>query len=138
MIDTKELRIGNMVQLIRSNIAKFDEPTKLVKDVVTIASVHYLFCGIKNLDRYSEFEISFLHPIKITPEWLEHLGFRTRTNERMGVIEYFIEGFSIWTYLGDCAEYMYDGDETIEIKSIHQLQNLYYANRGTELKYNQK
>ena len=76
-------------------------------------------------------------PIELSPEWLDKMGFVYRD----GASEY-------GTYRRDNTIELYEHDDNpgifhfsnglfhgrqVEIKYVHQLQNLYYANIGEEL-----
>ncbi|HEY4112195.1 hypothetical protein [Puia sp.] len=87
-------------------------------------------------------EVDFL-PIPLTAEWLGRMGFDTQDYE-IDIIEWATEGraldFAI-DQIGVPPEkqpfiFSYDqgmGDRKVEIKYVHQLQNLYFALTGEEL-----
>lgn len=110
MIQANELRIGNWVNHVNEYPAQI---------------------------RAYDFEHSNFHkinPIPLTPEVLEKCGFvgvKSRVNDsihkyRKGGIEIFLPEYGFCYYDGDCW--------TI-VKSLHQLQNLYFALTGEELEY---
>lgn len=71
----------------------------------------------------------YLHPIPITPELLNELGFEYRDNtywERWYLGSFTIERKEHSSYLD------YDGH--IPLKYLHELENLYYMVYGKELK----
>ena len=119
MITPQDLRIGNLVKYNGEfyAIKSFDEEHVVLKD--NVLSEYYLdYIG------YDEIE-----PIEITEEWLLKLGyekdgdfFRIK-NTRLAEAFIFKEGLSI------CVHSFW----LKHIKSIHQLQNLYFALTGKEL-----
>ena len=83
--------------------------------------------------------ISFIKPIPLTTEELVKLGFEEydngdyilRTNNGSGSYFWFITGISLLRFMCKTG-YMLSG---AEIKSMHQLQNLYHSLKGEELQY---
>ena len=121
MIAPSELRIGNYV-LIGSLVWT---------PIDGILSSQVFACngvGINYID---------IDPIPITPEWLERLGFETKTGYViMGRI-----GLSPTTWIdimnNGTAEVCGQWNESVAVspcKYIHELQNLYHAITGNELK----
>ena len=115
MITPQDLRIGNLVKYNGEfyAIKSFDEEHVVLKDNV---SFDYI--------RYDQIE-----PIEITEEWLLKFGyekdgdfFRIK-NTRLAEAFIFKEALSI------CVHSFW----LKHIKSIHQLQNLYFALTGKEL-----
>ena len=122
MIQASELRIGN-------NLHDFNG--KLV-EVLSIKT-NNIRCIYKRIDtntsHVSLYHNEELHRIPITPEILEKCGFVT--DEEMGVSRLFTDDFSCDYYDG-CLWFK---TSQIEIKYLHQLQNLCYALTGNELNY---
>jgi hypothetical protein len=134
MIDTKELRIGNLIQTPK----RIQPVTYIDIDEVGFEGQKIestvLCVGFTSLC----YKDSQLEPIQITPEWLERLGFEMVDDDK---------GF----YQIDCgkkSKLLYDLDfklaeigvewnenteEMKHIKYVHQLQNLYHALTGEEL-----
>lgn len=108
MINPRELRIGNFVYLNNT--------------VVEITEFH----GQMSND---------YKPIKVTEDWLLMLGFII---EREGVYSFYYHGVTIIGY------WLIDGATNVgnfipqNIKSVHQLQNLYFALTGEELIYEKR
>ena len=116
-----ELRIGNWVKLKD-------------QEVNTHAQVE----GLGNLQHVAGqlWPIEELEPIPLTEEWLTRFGFKEVGNNcwlvgngfyidfRKSHIE---EGFVYWIDVNS-------NDNFIQIKHVHQLQNLYFALTGEELK----
>lgn len=79
-----------------------------------------------------------LHPIPLTPEILVKCGFKKLNNAWVPIdysaTDYLKWSFTIWD--NKDGTYRYNSAEFIpELKSLHQLQNLYYALTGEELIY---
>jgi hypothetical protein len=122
-----ELRIGNYVwddysgEMIVSAI--LESSAIYLRKTIALPSGEYL---IKNIE-----------PIPLTEEWLLKFGF-DNINSR----EYGIKCGSCWMSLnnpkdmGEWQDYYcwtYDRFKFIELKYVHQLQNLYFALTGNEL-----
>jgi hypothetical protein len=80
----------------------------------------------------------YFAPIPLTPEILEKAGFKKFNNAWVlsdyNPLNHFGWDFTIWDEKGD---YRYNSAEFIpELKSLHSLQNLYFALTGTELNIN--
>jgi len=109
-MNAKELRIGNWVNS--------KTPSGFVDDQVS--------CGAY-LDLVGIIETK---PITLTEEWLVMLGFEKISgwDDYKGCIKDFVEL--------ECDTYGFEFANCIdkEVKHVHQLQNLYYALTGTELK----
>ena len=97
---------------------------------------------------FSEWDYWIYEPIAITPEWLERAGFSKRLiNNKF--YEYFIDATPL-NYKNDYVIKWWDTDFDRKInfapvlsgtvhafpcEYIHQLQNLYFALTGKELKF---
>jgi len=123
MIQANELRIGNWVyygQSIRPITAIHESPSRKC-------------VGVDNM--LTEFAV--IQPIPLTPEILEKAGF---TND--GDNYFSFEGYTIW-FRPDEKEcnygwFLLSSDKTEAYSAafdhVHQLQNLYFALTGEELK----
>jgi hypothetical protein len=117
MIDPKELRIGNFVKTWKG----IEEIESISKD-----SIIWTFHPECSTTRAPE-EIK---PIPLTEEWLLKFGFKLIIH---------IHGYSFWS-LKNCNIKIYDGKTEYygytvsHVKSVHSLQNLYFALTGKELK----
>lgn len=121
-MEANELRIGNYINLhnkqkrISENIFRF------------------------MLESSLDYALKSYAPIPLTEEWLLKFGF-VEINEFNGV-GFIQDNFYLWK--GNNWDYFYytvvgreqDGvnEPSIEIKYVHQLQNLYFALKGEELK----
>lgn len=108
MIEAKELRIGNLLD--RHTVYEIRENffTNIMGDSI-------LYRDAK--------------PIPLTGEWLIKLGFKKRDNIYTKKGFKIIGGITIFGAKQNPAFYYKD----VRIKSVHQLQNLYYALIGKEL-----
>lgn len=127
MISENELRIGNYV-------SKYVNHIRCVTGVCVDGTVY--LTNKENCETcMSEYTIDELFPIPITEEWLVKAGFefinseRLRHNEFKTLIAFkhvFKSGFGI---------VLKDFHALPNVKHVHQLQNLYFALTGEELKF---
>lgn len=125
-----ELRIGNWVD--------YEKTTHII---TAIDSGNYgRSRWIKQSASEPDYEHTFkeIEPISLTPEILEKAGFHKHNNAWVmpdfNENNYTKDYFTIWDYDGT-----YNLNTTqfpIELKSLHQLQNLYFALTGEELEIN--
>lgn len=110
MITPKELRIGNIISL-GNRVAKITE----IYGLVTVVDIEETQDTIENYSR--------LEPIELNKDWLIKLGFKPFANDwyKDGVIIHTRKrGFVI-------------NKRTPIMKTVHQLQNYYFTNKGKEL-----
>ena len=108
MIQSNELRIGNWV-----------------KDEEGIFPITATFFNLLKLN------LETTYPIMLTEEWLLKLGFEKLTG--WDNMEYF-DNEGIHIYLcGDMKKEWFEYDNDMEIKSVHQIQNLFFALKEKEL-----
>ena len=135
MIQANELRIGNLVyqcdldyDAVGNPIAYHDKDSLVVPINLSVLS------DIINTDFTTKYPA--YAPIPITPEWLERLGFEW---------DIYYQGYCDGNYLVNIREngtisFAYGKRRHDEmqflpyIKYVHQLQNLYHAITGNELK----
>ena len=119
-----ELRIGNLIRWISTG------EIDTVKDIFTAAVKHE---NINNVN------ISDCEPIPLAEEWLDRFGLRefVENSKRLydGNLEYFVYcdkagRFYFYSYIEQSGDSHY----IKEIQYVHQLQNLYFALTGEELK----
>jgi hypothetical protein len=132
MIDPRELRIGNYVTLHGNAVASpIDFEVEGTSDDGIEVAGHIA-------------RLTNIHPIPISPEWLERLGFEMDDDMECGIIWYLKLNDDISIYWNGCIEIeiktqfvttRYDIDH---IKYIHHLQNLYHALTGKELELKEK
>lgn len=110
-----ELRIGNLVQ-------------NVYKDTFGIS--HETLCDFAN--GYVN-----LKPIPITEEWLRKFGLNNGSRLFITCVNKLIEfGFKYNHYIGNSVLHLND-IPLVDIKYVHQLQNIYFALTNEELKFNQ-
>lgn len=123
MIQANELRIGNCVKLNNS-------------DTTLVPRDFQRYC--KSFGIFEEFE-----PIKLSEEWLLKAGFE---KDDTGVdifdqdyCEWYQKEFPVIGILCQSSDKSYIFDEntdTLRLKYVHQLQNLYFTLTGEELEIN--
>lgn len=126
----EELRIGNLVYA-----KSFDGFTpKVYSEVIGVAKTDKVLLATLGRANVSE-PIEDVSPIHLTAEWLTEFGFDEPQN-REGI---FIKGrLQVAKGLGSMC-YLIEEDTLkahwipVELKYVHQLQNLYYALTGEEL-----
>lgn len=85
---------------------------------------------------YVEDEPEFFDPIPLTEEWLIKFGFKKEESNGLYVIYESDDVDIVWHGESLCFESipMFTNEKALKhIKSVHQLQNLYFALTGTEL-----
>lgn len=126
MIHKKDLRYGNLIALSHESNAP----------IVTVAQIKNrgVVWEVDGENGYSGFEL--LMPIELTTEWMEKLGFiysdgtseyGTYRNNYVEIYEHDEEPGIFHFSMG-----LFRGHKR-EIKSVHQLQNLYYFLTEEEL-----
>lgn len=146
-MEAKELRIGNYVEGIG-----MEHPIRKIYD-----SIQYNY----KTERYEldDIDIQYFKPIPLTEEWLKKFGFKKqKASGWHGAVSgyhpsafYFIsedlDEFKqhkyrhnfVFTNVSErrfepCYQYNGIRDKGLELKYVHQLQNLYFALTGEELK----
>mgnify|MGYP003463071804 FL=1 len=107
-----------------------------LNEVVTFSNISQIredgIFWIKTIESKIDSKSFHFKPIPITEEWLLKFGFFKHNNAY--VLEKPNENimnfkFSIW------SDFTYNSSEfPVELKYVHQLQNLYFALTGTHLK----
>jgi len=125
-LDLQQFRIGNLIQS-DGEVFAIDSVSRNPDNSVVISAgaLHVYPAGL---------ELDLVIPL--TPEWLERAGFKiTQVYEQVN--EWFLKPLSIQT---DYDIYMVTriGVDDLELKYVHQLQNLYFALTGQELVFNPK
>lgn len=131
MIDTKDLRIGNYLLFVDKQI----EILGIDASIVNRDTPHVLFQNTGD-DRIMAIALEELLPIELTANWLKVLGFFYKD----GAAEYGEErknGVHLYVHDEDRGYFhfslgVFHGTK-VEIKYLHQLQNLYYSLTGEEL-----
>jgi len=115
-MEANELRIGNLVEYLGEfkEVLGMDEETVFLKNTV---SVNYL-------------ELDEISPISLTEEWLLKFGFK-KYKDNYG--SYYIkQSRTVKIRKNGIDRYRYEHSR-LDIKYVHQLQNLYFAITETEL-----
>lgn len=118
----EELMYGNKL-LFLNEVVTFSHISQIREDGVF---------WIKTIEPKIDSKIFHFKPIPITEEWLLKFGFFKHNNAY--VLEKPNENimnfkFSIW------SDFTYNSSESpVELKYVHQLQNLYFCLCGTHLK----
>jgi hypothetical protein len=112
----EELRIGNSVQYASTGLHFF------------VGSINKDGLDVYNDIESTWIEIDQFEPIPLTEEWLVRLGFEDRGSifKLSSILIRYDEGKFYFIYNEPFLE-------SIEIKFVHQLQNLFYALKGSEL-----
>ena len=110
-MEVKELRIGNLVNTGNFHLPRFRGNYKVKEGWFKYASK--------------------FKPIPLTEEWLLKFGFEYHKHQEN---MFFITGMQVWM----CNDLFLCNKNGIILKSVHQLQNLYFALTNKELNYETK
>jgi hypothetical protein len=124
-LQAKDLRTGNLINCRYIGIDRIiDDELEAVETNITHLS--------DILKGNSDWEYS---PIPLTEEWLVKFGFSKISIPLVKLsgetINYFLEG--LFTSTSQWGSFRWHEGYAIEIKYVHQLQNLYFALTGEEL-----
>lgn len=129
MINANELRIGNWIM-----IGHFDAPVKVIELHTKMLTCSLMSCW--------EYDSGLVTPIPLTSSILEKCGFGTDDNgaelDHPDYHKWYQKDFPVvgMIFQSEDGTYLFDENtDTLRIKHLHQLQNLYYALTGTELNY---
>ena len=123
-MEATDFRIGNLIEC-DGNIL---EVIRISKDVINYETL----IKSNGLQTNSGRKI----PIKITQEWLVKLGF-TIENKPNGDIEYFYKDYRYsLIYKENYDGYFFCDDDIVlrDLEFIHEVQNIYFALIGIEIK----
>lgn len=131
MIDTKQLRIGNVIGRMVCRPPDWNKAVAL--EFLTPSLAVFLF---KN----EEDVLSTFVPVPITPELLEICGFVDHAGNGWGSrLQLNSTDELAWYKQDNSLKYQTQGSgfsRDFSIKYLHQLQNLFFALTGDELKIN--
>lgn len=126
MTETKELRLGNYVDLIKVH-KKYLEKKGVDVSLFKVSQINRHAIHINNKARV---DVGILEPIPLTEKWILKLGFKYNSfttfyelkdvqieNEDVGTFAFYYKTFKINS-----------------LKYIHELQNLFFALTREELK----
>ena len=123
-MEVNELRVGNFV---------WEEYGGLY-EVININSEGFGYVDLRKptFKCIGRYEIGSVKPIPLTKEWLLKLGIQYSDFEGL----FQIGGYDIDAKDGSYCHFYFNeyGDWYKEIEYVHQLQNLYFALTGEELK----
>jgi hypothetical protein len=128
MIKARDLRIGNLVL--------YKNTPEKISGIVDV--IHFGMCAIIGDD---EPEIDLIDPIPLTEEWLIAAGLTCEVLSQEVKILMTDPPFIVATkdldfWKVSIAKGVFDfGQASSKIQYIHELQNLYFAVRGTELEF---
>lgn len=137
-MNVKELRQGNLIFGLYEN----EDCEEIYKTECSFLGFNpfdnYIFVDSKSIgfDEFVGFE-----PITLTEEWLLKLGFSLITETSAGIrYGYVVNGifnsdmtFIFWKTTKEKGKFF---RKDLELKYVHQLQNLYFALTGEELTLN--
>lgn len=136
MIDAKELRLGNYLCIngVPQRILAFT-PNESETTIVGTAYFKIVFAHYKHGDPYETYSDEEVEPVQLTSEWLLKFGFIKKYN-----YEYHFSKSPFSVILNPLKhDFLFNNFVvSTEIKYLHQLQNLYFALTGTELKSNDR
>jgi len=114
-----ELRIGNYV----------NEEYGGIYEVININSegIDYVDLRKPTFKAIGRFDINSIKPIPLTEEWLVKLGYDLISENHYGIL-----GHLIWKIEGR----FYCDKNGMQLKYLHQLQNIFFALTNQELKIN--
>jgi len=132
-----ELRIGNMIYHHMPDRVKYIR--KISMDGAHIAN--------KDGGNWAVTIIEHISPIPLTEAWLLKFGFITLADKQVKIYgkSYFIEDKfeNLWIIINSMNDCCIESDSILdisipigEVKTVHQLQNLYFALTGEELTLN--
>lgn len=131
MIDARELRIGNWVKA-----GKMIDPIQVYSIDFNIKDRHLI--------NGSTIPCSDLHPIPLSPEVLLAVGFELKKDDEYYTCYSLPNGWHICRPNNDISiqagykkgSWYWSAEILdVEIKTLHHLQNLYYAHTQKELEY---
>lgn len=138
-MEANELRIGNVIQ------CALNESLRLPDGVPHVVSAILPF-GEVIVDLSPTSQTTTKCPIKhcsgipLTPEWLERAAFEKNKIDRSTYYELSFGNSKLMWYdnrlcYGVLGVSQYEFVDVLNIKHVHQLQNLYFALTGTELEF---
>ncbi len=113
-LQARDLRIGNYVS-----------------GMFEIEKIEGIYESFANTDGANHIPLRNLKPIPITEEWLLKLGFERGENHHF--ITYKRGEIELLDNIGQFFRVYYSKTHLMDIKYIHELQNLFYCITGNEL-----
>ena len=125
MIQSNELRIGNWVEWVFPN--RNNQPNKF--QFCEIESIRTSLVGVLG----SAYGYDQIQPIPLTPEILEKCGFEKTNRIDFGEPNPCYTNFSLSLMIRHNSYFIDWMGGNIEVKYLHQLQNIYFSLTGEEL-----
>lgn len=127
MINPKQLRLGNYIQDRGGKVLRIDFMKHVQEGYDTKVGqlMHIEGEEVHPMTEYSD----YANPIQLTEEWLLRLGF-----EKEDDVFYKIKDSEGWLLTNDGELTKSISEFYICVRFVHQLQNLYFALTGEELK----
>ena len=132
MIQPNELRLGNYVQ---------DNSWHVVAKITAITESYIKYEDLDGRKYSSSVSKDYLQPIELTNEWLVRLGANKGRLREYRFVDQPILLAECSTLKGQWFVYVsFSGrfESLHKIQYVHQLQNLFFALTGEELKLNEK
>ena len=117
-MEARELRIGNHAKHFENGI------------VLTVGRT----VAFKTPTNTIRVDVDDLEPIPLTAEWLLNFGFKSNINKHSGCGYSIFGDFKLWIDNNKTTYWKVKG--SVELKHVHQLQNLYHALTNEELTIN--
>lgn len=124
-MESKDLRIGNLLENM-GDIIKVEYLDKsLVKGVY------------HRVDTYNtSIQLKQCNPILLTEEWLRNMGFTGDGNMNILVNSRIILEYDSHYNTVELYSLGFKANLHLEVKYVHQLQNIYFALSGEEISFN--
>ena len=115
-LESRELRIGNWVSMAQYGVQQISS--------YNIYKLNLMELGTKVADYYY-----LIEPIPLTEEWIVKFGFYFAGHEKRTFLQVYVKD-GVKLRLSNSGILYY---QNIPIKTVHRLQNLYFALTGEEL-----
>lgn len=123
-----ELRIGNLIMGMDMVQTVFEILDNTDRGRIVHLGYEHLILVKENGNQYKPIEV---HPIPLTEEWLLKFGFNYQKADVSSFYPFYVKsGFRI----NEEGYHWYVQTHCVHIQYVHQLQNLYFALTGEELR----
>ena len=135
MIQANELRIGNLVKCTGLGDTYLDRKPYYGKEIFDISGIFPAIVKLNlGFEAEQKVEVDEIQPIPLTEEWLIRAEFKPFLKDCSNSGNYILQSIIIHTRKSG----YYLHNPVPKIKSVHQLQNLYFALTGQELEFKPK
>lgn len=125
-MNIQDLRIGNTVLFATT------EAEVLGVNQQTI--IYRYDDSVGNLER--KCLIQGIIGLKLTENHLSRFGFSRMPESEYTLNTYELDGFQLWDKHGDFSEVVYQSNkDSVILKTVHHLQNLFFDLKGAQLKF---